>query len=268
MTDPTFKLASYNIHKAVGTDRKRDPSRILKVLGEVDADVVILQEADRRFGQRERTLPDFLVEQHTDYMPVPFDVQHDSMGWHGNTIMVRRDITVLEHDVLHIPYLEPRGVVTATLRLPTGPELTVFGMHLDLSGLWRVRQARAIAELARVAQEQPRCWRVTSMNGDPTAAASRNSDATSPCSIAGAASTASARWGGSTGSFTEHRWRPSSSACTTARSPRARPTTFPSGACSAYRIDAPTLWQTWLERNGAGRHTPNGEAALRLSRQQ
>ena len=162
MTDPTFKLASYNIHKAVGTDRKRDPSRILKVLGEVDADVVILQEADRRFGQRERTLPDFLVEQHTDYMPVPFDVQHDSMGWHGNTIMVRRDITVLEHDVLHIPYLEPRGVVTATLRLPTGPELTVFGMHLDLSGLWRVRQARAIAELARVAQEQ----RPTLLAGD------------------------------------------------------------------------------------------------------
>ena len=162
MANPTFKLASYNIHKAVGTDRKRDPSRILKVLGEVDADVVILQEADRRFGQRERTLPDFLVEQHTDYMPVPFDVQHDSMGWHGNTIMVRRDIAVLEHDVLHIPYLEPRGVVTATLRLPTGPELTVFGMHLDLSGLWRVRQARAIAELARVAQEQ----RPTLLAGD------------------------------------------------------------------------------------------------------
>ena len=45
MANPTFKLASYNIHKAVGTDRKRDPSRILKVLGEVDADVVILQEA-------------------------------------------------------------------------------------------------------------------------------------------------------------------------------------------------------------------------------
>ena len=162
MANPTFKLASYNIHKAVGTDRKRDPSRILKVLGEVDADVVILQEAARRFGQRERTLPDFLVEQHTDYMPVPFDVQHDSMGWHGNTIMVRRDIAVLEHDVLHIPYLEPRGVVTATLRLPTGPELTVFGMHLDLSGLWRVRQARAIAELARVAQEQ----RPTLLAGD------------------------------------------------------------------------------------------------------
>ncbi|MBB3033856.1 endonuclease/exonuclease/phosphatase family protein [Alteriqipengyuania lutimaris] len=161
-SDASFKLVSYNIHKAIGTDRKRDPVRILKVLGEVDADIVILQEADRRFGERERTLPDFLVEQHTDYVPVPFDVQHDSMGWHGNTIMVRRDIAVLEHDVLHIPFLEPRGVVTATLRLPAGPELTVFGMHLDLSGLWRVRQARAISRLAQAAQEQ----RPTLLAGD------------------------------------------------------------------------------------------------------
>ena len=158
----TFKLASYNIHKAIGTDRQRDPVRILNVLAEVDADIVVLQEADRRFGLRERTLPDFLVEQHSDYVPVPFDVQHDSMGWHGNTIMVRRDIAILEHDVLHIPYLEPRGVVTATLRLPAGQELSVFGMHLDLSGLWRVRQARAIAELGRAAQKE----RPTLLAGD------------------------------------------------------------------------------------------------------
>lgn len=153
-THATFKLVSYNIHKAIGTDRQRDPLRILNVLAEVDADIVVLQEADRRFGTRDRTLPGFLVEQHSDYVPVPFDVQHDSMGWHGNTIMVRRGIAVLDHDVLHIPFLEPRGVVTATLRLPAGPELAVFGMHLDLSGLWRLRQARAIAELARTAQEE------------------------------------------------------------------------------------------------------------------
>lgn len=162
MAHVSFKLVSYNIHKAIGTDRQRDPLRILNVLREVDADIVVLQEADRRFGLRERALPTFLVEQHTDYLPVPFDVQHDSMGWHGNTIMVRRDIAILDHDVLHIPYLEPRGVVTATLRLPAGPELAVFGMHLDLSGLWRVRQARAIAELARTAQQD----RPTLLAGD------------------------------------------------------------------------------------------------------
>ncbi|HSF13170.1 MAG TPA: endonuclease/exonuclease/phosphatase family protein, partial [Erythrobacter sp.] len=48
----TIKVASYNIHKGIGTDRQRDPARILKVLAEVDADVVCLQEADLRFGKR------------------------------------------------------------------------------------------------------------------------------------------------------------------------------------------------------------------------
>jgi endonuclease/exonuclease/phosphatase family metal-dependent hydrolase len=146
-----LKVASYNIHKGVGTDRKRDPARILNVLNEVAADIVCLQEADRRFGTRVAVLPRFLIESHTDYLPVPLDVQHDSLGWHGNAILVRRGIAVESHDILHIPCLEPRGVVTARLRVG-GTSLSVFGMHLDLSGLWRVRQARAIAAMAEAAR--------------------------------------------------------------------------------------------------------------------
>jgi len=153
-----FKLASYNIRKAIGTDRSRDPMRIIRVLAEVDADIVILQEADRRFGQRDSALPAFLIDSHSGYKPVPLDVQLDSMGWHGNAILVRSDIGIDDHDIVHIPHLEPRGAVTATLDFAgrdhaapgrTGRKLSVFGMHLDLSGLWRARQARAISELAR-----------------------------------------------------------------------------------------------------------------------
>lgn len=146
-----LKVASYNIHKGVGTDRKRDPARILKVLNEVGADVVCLQEADLRFGTRASVLPRFLIEGHSDYVPVPLDVQHDSIGWHGNAIFVRKGITVESHDIIHIPCLEPRGVVTARLRAGKA-SLTVFGMHLDLSGLWRVRQARAISARADAAR--------------------------------------------------------------------------------------------------------------------
>ena len=147
----TFTVASYNIHKGVGADRKRDPARILNVLNEVGADIVCLQEADLRFGTRASVLPRFLIESHTDYVPVPLDVQHDSMGWHGNAILVRRGIDVESHDIIHIPCLEPRGVVTARLRVGE-TSLSVFGMHLDLSGLWRVRQARAIAALGEAAR--------------------------------------------------------------------------------------------------------------------
>lgn len=156
-----FKVASYNIHKGVGTDRRRDPARILNVLNEVDADIVCLQEADLRFGTRASVLPRFLIESHTDYAPVPLDVQHDSMGWHGNAILVRRGVSVESQDIIHIPCLEPRGVVTATLGIG-GTQVSVFGMHLDLSGLWRVRQARTIAALG----DSARAERPTVLMGD------------------------------------------------------------------------------------------------------
>jgi endonuclease/exonuclease/phosphatase family metal-dependent hydrolase len=146
-----IKLASYNIRKGLGTDRVRNPLRILKVLAEMDADIVTLQEADRRFGSRAAVLSQVLLDHHSDYEAVPLDVQTDSMGWHGNAILVRKGLAVLHHDIIHIPCLEPRGVVTATIATSAGP-ITVFGMHLDLSGLWRGRQARAIAALAETAR--------------------------------------------------------------------------------------------------------------------
>jgi endonuclease/exonuclease/phosphatase family metal-dependent hydrolase len=65
------------------------------------------------------------------------------MGWHGNAILVRKSATVLAHDIMHIPSLEPRGAVMAQVEA-NGIRLCVFGMHLDLSGLWRRRQAVAL----------------------------------------------------------------------------------------------------------------------------
>jgi len=57
-----LKFASHNIHKAVGLDARRDPDRIITVLREVDADVIALQECDRRFGQRASVLPRALLD--------------------------------------------------------------------------------------------------------------------------------------------------------------------------------------------------------------
>lgn len=143
----TIKVASYNIHKAVGTDRRRNPGRIIDVLNEMDADVIALQEADRRFGNREAAIPPLLLEQNSDYLAIPLDVQTDSIGWHGNAILVRKGSEVLAHDILHIPCIEPRGAVTASVVI-NGARVNLVGMHLDLSGLWRGRQAAAIIKIA------------------------------------------------------------------------------------------------------------------------
>lgn len=166
ITPNTITLASYNMRKAIGTDRRRRPDRVLHVLQEIDADVVALQEADKRIGGRGAAVPHELIDDHGLYKPVPFRVRHRrtwenvpgghhaerllkintrNLGWHGNAMLVKRHVEVMDVDALDLPMLEPRGAVMAEL-LIRDRAVRVIGMHLDLSGLWRRRQMRAILE--------------------------------------------------------------------------------------------------------------------------
>jgi len=140
-----IKVASYNMHKAVGSDRLRQPERILDVLNEIAADIVVLQEADRRFGKRAAALPRDLIARCSDYVAVPLGRRPESIGWHGNAILVRRGIAIRAHGHIDLPTLEPRGAVFAELAIGE-VELRVVGMHLDLSGLWRRKQARCVLD--------------------------------------------------------------------------------------------------------------------------
>ena len=156
-------VASYNIRKAIGTDRRRKPERIIEVLNEIDADVVALQEADRRFGRHVAVLPEWLLETHTPFQAIELGARVESMGWHGNALLVRRDYEVLATDRIRLPYLEPRGAVAATIRA-NGRTVRLVGMHLDLSGLWRRRQAAAL--LHYLDQPNPYAPDATVMMGD------------------------------------------------------------------------------------------------------
>lgn len=136
-------FASYNIHKAVGLDGRRDPERILAVLREIDADVIALQEADRRFGRRVAVLHRRALAELTDYRPAPLAMTAEGMAWHGNVLLVRRGITIRSVRPVALPMLEPRGAVCADLEVG-GRLIRVVGMHLCLSGLHRRGQLRAV----------------------------------------------------------------------------------------------------------------------------
>ena len=75
-----MKVASYNIHKAVGLDRRRYSDRILSV------------------AARDRT-------------------RAGGIGWHGNVLLVRRGIEVISAAPVPLPTIEPRGAVCAELRV-------------------------------------------------------------------------------------------------------------------------------------------------------
>ena len=148
-----LRFASYNIHKAVGLDRRRDPERIVAVLREFDADIIALQEADRRLGAREAVLPRALLDD-SPWRVAPVAKRARSMGWHGNAILVRRDMEIGECHALDLPTLEPRGAVCAEIT-GEGGSFRVIGTHLDLSGLRRRDQVRSLLGFVARCDDKP-----------------------------------------------------------------------------------------------------------------
>lgn len=146
-------VASYNIHKGVGTDGRLAPTRILDVLDEIDADVALLQEADTRFGVRTAALPEAALAAR-GWEAAPLGEQHLALGWHGNAVLVRRDVRLAHSHRIVLPALEPRGAVMADVAVGNHV-LRLVGAHLDLTGLWRARQTRAIIDAVARAPGNP-----------------------------------------------------------------------------------------------------------------
>lgn len=139
--DIGLRVASYNIRKAKGLDRRRDPMRILQVLNGLNADVIALQEADMRLGARPSALARNLIEAETDFEIVPVARNAVSLGWHGNAILVRKGMKYGDVTHIDLPGLEPRGAVRVDL-----PEFSFVAAHLGLMRRHRVRQMQAIAK--------------------------------------------------------------------------------------------------------------------------
>lgn len=133
-------VASYNIHKCVGMDRRFDPMRIVNVIAEMDADVVAIQEADERFGRRRGLLDLPALEKHTGLRLVQASLAEQGHGWRGNALLLRKG-TARSVKRLSLPGAEPRGALVADLELPSG-ELRLVAAHLGLlrqSRRWQIR---------------------------------------------------------------------------------------------------------------------------------
>lgn len=140
-----MRIVSYNIRKAVGLDRRRDPERVQKVLLESKADILVLQEADRRTPPRRAALPKTILEAETPYRVADLAVTDVSLGWHGNAVLVHRDLDIRGVARLPLPGLEPRGAVRVDVEGEFGI-VTVVGAHLGLLRKWRRLQLHAIRE--------------------------------------------------------------------------------------------------------------------------
>ncbi|MEM6480772.1 MAG: endonuclease/exonuclease/phosphatase family protein [Pseudomonadota bacterium] len=137
-----MRIASYNIRKAVGLDWRRDPHRIVDVIAELEADIVVLQEADKRIGERVGVLPLDRLETEHGLRLSKVQAGGLSHGWHGNAILYREE--ALPNPVtecIRLPAHEPRGAIGAFFE-PIS--LGVIGAHLALTSGVRRRQLQTL----------------------------------------------------------------------------------------------------------------------------
>lgn len=149
-----LKVATYNIHRCIGVDGRFDAGRILAVLIELDADIVALQEADMRFGDRQGLLDLATLQSRSGYRAVAdIGSRATSHGFHGNVVLYRGG-SVKEAKRIKLPGLEPRGAIVVDLNFSKG-NLRVIGAHLGLLKRSRSKQIAAILKEARPTADRP-----------------------------------------------------------------------------------------------------------------
>ncbi|HVY37579.1 MAG TPA: endonuclease/exonuclease/phosphatase family protein [Polyangia bacterium] len=143
-----LRVASYNIHQCVGTDRRRDPARVAAVLREIDADVIGLQEVDARPGAATDSMQMQYLASALGLHAVagPTIVRHD--GHYGNALLSRRPVLDVRRVELTVYRREPRAAIDADVDVD-GTAVRVIVTHLGLlPGERRIQVQRLLDVLA------------------------------------------------------------------------------------------------------------------------
>jgi len=142
-----IRVLSYNIHRAIGFDRRFKPERIIEILKNHDADIVLLQEVDEGVP-RSRELN--LAKEIAEALDYPYYVMGHNVslrkGRYGNATLSRFPIIRERNIDLTINKRKHRGCQHTTIDINEGKHLLeVFNLHLGLSAKERQKQAGILA---------------------------------------------------------------------------------------------------------------------------
>jgi endonuclease/exonuclease/phosphatase family metal-dependent hydrolase len=141
-----FRIATYNIHKCRGFDRRTSPARIVSVLSELEADVICLQEVVNapsesslfdQAGEIARAFP-----RHSSCFGANRTFRG---GTYGNLTLSRLPILAWKNmDITQ--KREPRGVLRTDLSFAGDRVLHVFNVHLGTGIMERRYQAKRLMD--------------------------------------------------------------------------------------------------------------------------
>ncbi len=140
-----LRVITYNIHRAIGLDRRFLPERIINILRDHDADIVLLQEVDHGVPRSREIDMAAVISEALDYpwYAAGYNVRL-SKGQYGNATLSRYPIIRERNIDLTMANSKRRGCQHTTIEIETASssiQLEVFNLHLGLSALERQRQA-------------------------------------------------------------------------------------------------------------------------------
>jgi len=139
-----MRIATYNIHRAIGRDGIENPERIISVLNELNADVVALQEVGYVSGEPGNLL-EYLGES-TQARVIEGITFEDERGHYGNAILSRHPVNFIQLHDISVPSREPRGAIE--LRLEVEDKVVQFiATHLGLRPVERREQVEKLVPL-------------------------------------------------------------------------------------------------------------------------
>jgi len=142
-----IRVLSYNIHRAIGFDRRFKPERIVEILRGHNADIVLLQEVDEGVP-RSRELK--LAKEIADTLGYAYYAMGHNVslrkGRYGNATLSRFPILRERNIDLTVGIRKRRGCQHTTIDIDGGKHLLeVFNLHLGLSAKERQKQAGILA---------------------------------------------------------------------------------------------------------------------------
>lgn len=139
-----IRIVTYNIHKCRGMDRRVSPGRIARVLREIDADIVALQEVVRLPGEKAANDQSRHISSEAGYPHHCFGETRPLMGGiYGNATLSRWPVEYwISYDLSHARR-EPRGCLRTDIRFHK-TLLHVMNVHLGTGFMERRAQARTL----------------------------------------------------------------------------------------------------------------------------
>jgi endonuclease/exonuclease/phosphatase family metal-dependent hydrolase len=136
------RVATYNVHDCVGRDGRFDPDRVFRVVAEVDADIMALQEVTLdHSGALIRSF-----ESATQRRVIDGTLFARGIGRYGNIVLTRPAVVDSRlHDLCYHDR-EPRGAIDLSLDVGMGL-IRVFATHLGFIVCERRRQMEQLAVL-------------------------------------------------------------------------------------------------------------------------